>query len=669
MAPLTKDAVEVPKSAGSAAAPTTAPPQQSSGQLRSDAVSLEIPMKIHGSRVTEVVRGMTPHTEPFEEETSTMIVFPHGAVVRMATAVNAGQMLVLTNSRTRQDAICRVVKVRTFSKMQAYVEIEFTHAQPGYWGVTFPGSAPAPAAAKPATPAPAAPLPVTPPPAPAANAAPKLKTEAPAPEISWAPARPAAPTVPPPSNPADASRSNETKTTTAPAVSAPPPSRPAPAESAFISIGSHESVEVPATSTSRLFAKIAAESEKEEAKKSAAIESPQAPPTMPIHSLSMKELLGDDAEEQVSAAASAAAEAEIAPADVSALSTGVRSTFGSLTGGSILAAASAAAPAEDFGARLELGLGDTSASAPHEKNWLMIAAIITLVFAGAIAGIVYVRQHMGANAHATAAKQMRQASPPENIASVTPDSGAPAAESPAPAETRPNGTSSEHGRSTLNSAAPANSTVGEHANSNGSASKASIEAPRVETPREPSASQPPANDATAIADTPNTTQQQPKSSVTADMVASNLSAHPITMQRASDGTSESAPTIDPSAANGSSASEPTISISTNVPNLAAPEAKPEEPIRVGGQIKEPKLLNFRQPIYPLAAKTAHLEGDVVIETQLDKSGNVVGTKVVSGPAMLRESAIDALRHWKYAPSVLDGQPVAVQIVVTIKFRL
>ena len=299
----------------------------------------------------------------------------------------------------------------------------------------------------------------------------------------------------------------------------------------------------------------------------------------------------------------------------------------------------------------------------------MIAAIITLVFAGAIAGIVYVRQHMGANAHATAAKQMRQASPPENIASVTPDYGASAAESPAPAETRPKAISSEHGSPSLNSGAPANANVGEHPNSNGLASIANNEAPRVEAPREPSASQPPANDATAKADTPNTTEQQPKPTVTSDMMASTLSAHPITTQRASDGTPESAPAIDSSAANGSSGSEPTISISTNVPNLAAPEAKPEEPIRVGGQIKEPKLLNFRQPIYPLAAKTAHLEGDVVIETQLDKSGNVVGTRVVSGPAMLRESAIDALRHWRYAPSVLDGQPVAVQIVVTIKFRL
>ena len=100
--------------------------------------------KVHGSRVTEVARGVAPHTEPFEEETSTMIVFPQGAVLRMSTAVSASQMLVVTNLKTRQDAICRVLKVRTFSNMQGYVEVEFTHKQPGYWGAIFPGEGPAP---------------------------------------------------------------------------------------------------------------------------------------------------------------------------------------------------------------------------------------------------------------------------------------------------------------------------------------------------------------------------------------------------------------------------------------------------------------------------------------------------------------------------------------------
>ncbi len=79
-----------------------------------------------------------------------MIVFPQGSVIRMSTAVTVGQMLVVTNLKTRQDAICRVVKVRTFTNMQGYVEVEFTHKQEGYWGVQFSAGSPvAPVAAAP----------------------------------------------------------------------------------------------------------------------------------------------------------------------------------------------------------------------------------------------------------------------------------------------------------------------------------------------------------------------------------------------------------------------------------------------------------------------------------------------------------------------------------------
>ena len=150
MAPLTKDSVETanPGSGTAVQQPQAGAPAKpvaaGGGHLRADAISLEVPVKVHGSRVTEVARGVAPHTEPFEEETSTMIVFPQGAVLRMSTAVSASQMLVVTNLKTRQDAICRVLKVRTFSNMQGYVEVEFTHKQPGYWGAIFPGEGPAP---------------------------------------------------------------------------------------------------------------------------------------------------------------------------------------------------------------------------------------------------------------------------------------------------------------------------------------------------------------------------------------------------------------------------------------------------------------------------------------------------------------------------------------------
>src|ERR1700693_5206436 len=178
MAPLTKDTTEVTSSAADAnrlKSGTAAKAEQQAGHSRADAVSLEVPVKIHGSRVSEVVREITPHTEPFEEQTSTMIVFPQGAVIRMSTAVSVGQMLVVTNLKSRQDAICRVVKVRTFSNLQGYVEVEFTHKQPGYWNVYFPSDGP-PSPIQPSQPVAGEPAPIKPAPL------------APASEISWAPA-------------------------------------------------------------------------------------------------------------------------------------------------------------------------------------------------------------------------------------------------------------------------------------------------------------------------------------------------------------------------------------------------------------------------------------------------------------------------------------------------
>jgi len=85
-------------------------------------------------------------------------------------------------------------------------------------------------------------------------------------------------------------------------------------------------------------------------------------------------------------------------------------------------------------------------------------------------------------------------------------------------------------------------------------------------------------------------------------------------------------------------------------------------------VKEPKLLSSTLPVYPAFAKEAHVEGDVVVRTTIDKNGNVTHMDIVSGPTMLRQAARDALGRWKYEPSKLDGQPVSVQLLVTIKFH-
>lgn len=86
-------------------------------------------------------------------------------------------------------------------------------------------------------------------------------------------------------------------------------------------------------------------------------------------------------------------------------------------------------------------------------------------------------------------------------------------------------------------------------------------------------------------------------------------------------------------------------------------------------MKQPKLVSSVMPVYPLSAREANIQGDVVIDTQISPKGSVTSMKVISGPTMLRQAALDALRRWKYQPSQLDGKPVAVQMLVTIRFRL
>jgi periplasmic protein TonB len=112
-------------------------------------------------------------------------------------------------------------------------------------------------------------------------------------------------------------------------------------------------------------------------------------------------------------------------------------------------------------------------------------------------------------------------------------------------------------------------------------------------------------------------------------------------------------------------------VMTKVPiaPLAPKENKPKAPVRVGGRVKEPKLMRRVDPMYPALAKQVHLQGSVLIEAILDEQGNVTELRVISGPALLIQAAIDAVRLWKYEPTYLNEQAVPVQLNVTVTFRL
>jgi protein TonB len=107
--------------------------------------------------------------------------------------------------------------------------------------------------------------------------------------------------------------------------------------------------------------------------------------------------------------------------------------------------------------------------------------------------------------------------------------------------------------------------------------------------------------------------------------------------------------------------------------VAAPPAprdvKSRTPVRLGGRVREPRLIHREEPSYPPLARQTHTQGIVVIEAILDESGNVVEMKVVSGPALLIAAALESVRKWKYQPTYLNDEPVAVQMNITVTFTL
>jgi len=110
-------------------------------------------------------------------------------------------------------------------------------------------------------------------------------------------------------------------------------------------------------------------------------------------------------------------------------------------------------------------------------------------------------------------------------------------------------------------------------------------------------------------------------------------------------------------------------VKTAVAVPVAPKDKPKEPLRVGGRVREPEVIKRVEPNYPELARQTHLSGVVLIDAILDENGNVMEMKVVSGHPLLIQSALSAVRQWKYKPTYLNDTPVPVQLIVTVTFRL
>ena len=75
------------------------------------------------------------------------------------------------------------------------------------------------------------------------------------------------------------------------------------------------------------------------------------------------------------------------------------------------------------------------------------------------------------------------------------------------------------------------------------------------------------------------------------------------------------------------------------------------------------------PAYPPIAKANGIQGTVVLQATISRSGTIENLRVVSGPVMLQQAAMDAVKEWRYRPYLLNGEPVEVETTVNVVFKL
>lgn len=115
------------------------------------------------------------------------------------------------------------------------------------------------------------------------------------------------------------------------------------------------------------------------------------------------------------------------------------------------------------------------------------------------------------------------------------------------------------------------------------------------------------------------------------------------------------------------------------PSVAPPPPPPPPPpasapvtpseIKIGGNVEAARLISSPAPDYPYAAKLANVHGDVTLNAVIGPDGKIENLSIVSGPPLLVTSAMDAVKQWVYAPTVLNGKAVKVDTQIIVHFQM
>ena len=699
MAPIVKEteALVAKSTATMSSAPQTKPSTEP--HARTQPVALEIPVTVNGARTAD---GSDKRV-PFSESTQTVLVLPHGAVIRIATPLASGQLVFLTNEKTKKEVVCQVVKSKSTGSAAAYVELQFTEPSPDFWGLQVPAVVPtASPAHRPVTPVSSGPAkPVSPMPTVVKpSIAPKPTTPA-APAVPVT--KPVVPIVPPaPVHQAPVVQNSEP---VSPAHIAPESSKQSPVPSSFSShtaepvrpVGPPENkIKLPDPVAPAPTPTVTADAphhpipvpplrdySKEINALFASPQTPIAPPpqTTPATAAPTTDdlklqaarlqaqlssmLFTETPAASKNAEAKSEAAAAVTPIDKPVVPAKKLSTIGldeEVKVPSWLAPLSqnsqtvAAEPAEP--------LADSTiqpVSVNSEKSFDALVTdppqrSTTAVFGGQLLG--------EAASAGTSEKGPKKGLFIGLAAAAVLVLGAGGwyyhqnYSTPATASAAPATSVSKPAASTLTATGPATPTVSTTVTEEAHSAPVTSSRQTKRFPAEPavagSAPAPEHKNAKTAAKIEESVQA-PATPALGDV---HLAAPIVTHSGQSQQIGEAVPSIDTKGA----------PVSSDPFAVTGRHTPPTAPLPIGGDVKPAQLIKSVPPEYPEMAKAQHVSGKVQIDALVDASGNVASVKVLSGPMLLRKAAIDAVKQWKYTPARLDDQPTSMHLTVTVEFR-
>jgi TonB family protein len=680
---------------------------------RPQPVALEVPVTVNGARTVEG----TDKREPFSEATKTVLVLSNGAVIRLASAVAPGQLLFLTNEKTKKEVVCQVVKSKNYRNVSGYVELEFTEPVLGFWGMRFPSDriAPAPIALPPA--AAVSPL-KTVPPAPkiAAPAATGIPETVKAPPVASKPAapqvaevKPAEPkpvelTVKPPEIPAPvAPLAAKPEIPVIPVPVAPSAATPPTLQS--LTVAPVNPVPVPGSSealkletarlqeqlSSMLFSGAPAEkapqarptdppAEKKETWDAAAKIFESAPadnatfkPAPPARTVPPAPSL-DEESLKIPAWLEPLARNTVAPASTQELIEREKARraaeksekpeiteplIPSLTLAEVDDVPEVRVPS--FGDELlfdEKKSGENMDSRGSNKGfWIgAIAAGLILAFGG---GAWYLRQQGGSLKNSVTSAAAPAATVAASVLQPKPQPVAAVQSAPV-----------KNLGAVPPPAAVASSAVNSQNPTPRDASVPSVAASAALVPKS-TQTLPVQQQTHVVQEQPHVVPQEDEPRVVQKKPALgevHLASPKINHRAGSQENAAAEPGL--ALTNGEQTAPAGDSLDGGlIAGRVKQPTAPVEPLAVGGDVKPAKLLSSVPPAYSSLARSQHVTGDVKIDALIDANGRVTSMKVISGPTLLHQAAMDAVRQWKYQPATLDGNPVPMHLTVTLRFRL